>query len=234
MSFDTIILAGGKGLRLKSEIKDLPKPMAPILNRPFLEHQLDHLTKSGVKKVVLAVGYRYQVIQKHFGTTYKGIKIAYSIEKKLLGTGGGIRKALSKTSSRTVLVLNGDTLFPFDLRAFSSCHKATKSDLTIALKLLRNYSRFGTVKLRQGRCVSFEEKKKKRAGLINAGVYLLDRRSMLQAFPKSPVFSFEEFLENSVSSLVISGNRQAVPFLDIGLPEDYRKAERFLLKSARR
>ena len=115
---DAIILAGGKGIRLK-DVYDGPKPMAPFIGRPFLEFVIQHLVDQGIEKIILSVGYLYTDILAHFGNGKKfGVDIEYAIEYEPLGTAGGIRNALRKADTDTVLVVNGDTLCDFDLSDF--------------------------------------------------------------------------------------------------------------------
>ncbi len=106
---EAIVLCGGKGTRLKSIVRDIPKPMADIHGKPFLEYLLDYLSIYGFSTVVLAVSYRYEIIQNHFGQSHKSISLIYSVEDKPLGTGGAIKQALSFTSGEHVFVLNGDS-----------------------------------------------------------------------------------------------------------------------------
>ncbi|EAK2332576.1 NTP transferase domain-containing protein, partial [Campylobacter jejuni] len=166
-----IILCGGLGTRLKSVIKDIPKPMAPINNKPFLEFIFEYLKKQGIKEVILAVSYKYEVIQEYFKDEFLGIKIKYSIEKEPLGTGGAIKEAL-KFIKNEVYVLNGDTFFDIDLSKL----KLNGSKICLALKQMNDFDRYGTVNVDgQGFVISFEEKIFKTQGLINGGIYLLTK-----------------------------------------------------------
>ena len=123
-----VILAGGLGTRLRSAVPDLPKPMAPIGGRPFLEYQLDYWIVQGISRFVLSVGYRHEAIMQHLGTRYKGIELEYAIEKRPLGTGGGLLLAAEKASrGGPFLLLNGDTYFAADwkvLNAYALAHDA--------------------------------------------------------------------------------------------------------------
>ncbi|EGL8742707.1 NTP transferase domain-containing protein, partial [Campylobacter jejuni] len=166
-----IILCGGLGARLKSVIKDIPKPMAPINNKPFLEFIFEYLKKQGIKEVILAVSYKYEVIKEYFKDEFLGIKIKYSIEKEPLGTGGAIKDAL-KFIQNQVYVLNGDTIFDIDLKKLV----LNDSKICITLKQMQNFDRYGTVNVDdQGIVTSFEEKVFKKQGLINGGIYLLKK-----------------------------------------------------------
>ncbi|EBD1778242.1 D-glycero-D-manno-heptose 1-phosphate guanosyltransferase [Campylobacter jejuni] len=213
-----IILCGGLGTRLKSVIKDIPKPMAPINNKPFLEFIFEYLKKQSVKEIILAVSYKYEVIQEYFKDEFLGIKIKYSIEKEPLGTGGAIKDAL-KFIQNQAYVLNGDTVFDIDLKKLA----LNDSKICIALKQMQNFDRYGTVNVDdQGIVTSFEEKVFKKQGLINGGIYLL-KKDIFDKFDLEKKFSFEEFLQSNCNALKIQTQIFDDYFIDIGIPEDYRR-----------
>ncbi|MEF3849490.1 nucleotidyltransferase family protein [Campylobacter jejuni] len=213
-----IILCGGLGTRLKSVIKDIPKPMAPINNKPFLEFIFKYLKKQSVKEIILAVSYKYEVIQEYFKDEFLGIKIKYSIEKEPLGTGGAIKDAL-KFIQNQAYVLNGDTVFDIDLKKLA----LNDSKICIALKQMQNFDRYGTVNVDdQGIVTSFEEKVFKKQGLINGGIYLL-KKDIFDKFDLEKKFSFEEFLQSNCNALKIQTQIFDDYFIDIGIPEDYRR-----------
>ncbi|OEW29312.1 D-glycero-D-manno-heptose 1-phosphate guanosyltransferase [Campylobacter jejuni] len=211
-----IILCGGLGTRLKSITKDIPKPMAPINDKPFLEFIFGYLKKQGIKEIILAVSYKYEVIQEYFKNEFLGIKIKYSIEKELLGTGGAIKEAL-KFIKNEAYILNGDTIFDIDLKKLI----LNDSKICIALKQMRNFDRYGTVNVDdQGIVTSFEEKVFKKQGLINGGIYLL-AKDVFKDFALQEKFSFEEFLQENYTKLKIRAGIFDDYFIDIGVPEDY-------------
>ncbi|ECX4201107.1 NTP transferase domain-containing protein [Campylobacter coli] len=213
-----IILCGGLGTRLKSVIKDIPKPMAPINDKPFLEFIFEYLKKQGIKEVILAVSYKYEVIKEYFKDEFLGIKIKYSIEKEPLGTGGAIKEALKIIKNETY-VLNGDTFFDIDLSKL----KLNGSKICLALKQMNDFDRYGTVNVNeQGIVTSFEEKVFKKQGLINGGIYLL-KKDIFNNFSLERKFSFEEFLQENYKTLKIQTQIFDDYFIDIGIPEDYIK-----------
>ncbi|EEP3560447.1 NTP transferase domain-containing protein [Campylobacter coli] len=213
-----IILCGGLGTRLKSVIKDIPKPMAPINDKPFLEFIFEYLKKQGIKEVILAVSYKYEVIKEYFKDEFLGIKIKYSIEKEPLGTGGAIKEAL-KLVKNEAYVVNGDTFFDIDLKKLV----LNSSKICIALKQMQNFDRYGTVNVdEQGIVTSFEEKVFKKQGLINGGIYLL-KKDIFDEFSLEKKFSFEEFLQENYKLLKIQTQIFDDYFIDIGIPEDYIK-----------
>ena len=178
---EAIILAGGFGTRLQHVVSDVPKPMAPVAGRPFLEYLLDRLASCHFDHVVLSTGYMHDKIEQHFGQAYRGIALSYAHESSPLGTGGGIRNALEQCHEETVTVLNGDTLFEVDFSSLAAFHRSHGGDLTIVLRQVGDTSRYGSVSVdAAGRIVSFAEKgEAKGAGLINGGIYALNKRLLL-------------------------------------------------------
>jgi D-glycero-alpha-D-manno-heptose 1-phosphate guanylyltransferase len=131
---DAVILAGGLGTRLRSEIGEFPKVLAPVNGKPFLSFVLDYLQKNGIETVVLSVGYKAELIQQEFGENYKGLKLIYAIESSPLGTGGAMKLALEKNKAEMLFILNGDTFFDIDLKELENFHLQNKSTCTLALK----------------------------------------------------------------------------------------------------
>ncbi len=217
-----VVLAGGLGTRLRSVVQDLPKPMAPINGKPFLAFVLEYLKKQGITEIILSVSYKYELIQEYFKDEFYGMKIHYNIEKELLGTGGAIKDAL-KFVKNEAYVLNGDTFFDIDLKKLTLDH----SKICIALKQMQNFDRYGTVNVdEQGIVTSFEEKVFKKQGLINGGIYLL-KKDIFDEFSLEKKFSFEEFLQENYKLLKIQTQIFDDYFIDIGIPEDYKKFIKF-------
>ncbi len=233
---DAIVLVGGLGTRLQGIVTDVPKPMAPVGGVPFLDILLERLLQhSVVERVVLAVGYKRDVVQAYFGDRAYNRKVVYAIEKSLLGTGGAIRNALAHTRSHEVLVVNGDTLFEVDIAAMIASHRAHQANLTLALKPMRDFNRYGTVRLNdEQRVIGFDEKKYQAEGLINGGVYLMNQTLFDGlANPLPNKFSFEtDFLEVYLQQLKIYGFPSSGYFIDIGIPDDYNRAQQELEKKA--
>ncbi len=228
MTTEAIILAGGFGTRLQSIVFDLPKPMAPVNDRPFLDYQLLYLKHYGVKRVIISIGYLHDKITAHYQNNFEGIEIVYAPEKAPLGTGGGIRLALEMCNSRSVLVLNGDSFFDINLNSFCSQHSTYMSDCSLALRKVEDAARYGTIKQGSNNSIaSFKEKTGEAApGLINAGIYILNKEVYLQKTKPDKSFSIEkDFFEKRISELNISGFTYQGYFIDIGIPEDYEKAQ---------
>jgi D-glycero-alpha-D-manno-heptose 1-phosphate guanylyltransferase len=222
-----IVLAGGLGTRLSGITSDIPKPMAKVGARPFLEYILDYLVEQGVEQAVLAVSHKWEVIRDHFGDIYRGISLKYSVEDEPLGTGGAIRQALETIpDDDEVVVLNGDTLFRVDLVALAGIHHRDKALLTIALKHVADCGRFGRVKLSDnGMITEFLEKSTSESGWINGGIYMLNR-CLLDDFPMPVKFSFEQdLLEPNITRIRPVAFQSNAYFIDMGVPEDYERAQ---------
>jgi D-glycero-alpha-D-manno-heptose 1-phosphate guanylyltransferase len=228
MSREAIILAGGFGTRLKEVVNDVPKPMAPVNGIPFLSYIFRYLNHYNIEKVILSVGFLSDKIMNAYGDHFDGINIEYAIETQPLGTGGGIRLAMEKCHSKDVLILNGDSFFDVNLNSFYNQHGTWNADCSLCLRKTDNASRYGTIKLGDKyRINSFKEKDGlAKPGLINAGVYLMERKIFLDKTRAGLSFSVEkDFFEKKINELNIFGFEREGYFIDIGIPEDYKKAQ---------
>jgi D-glycero-alpha-D-manno-heptose 1-phosphate guanylyltransferase len=222
---EAIVLAGGFGTRLQSVVADVPKPMAMVHKKPFLEHILYYLKGNGITRVILSVGYKHEIIKDYFNNSFAEIDIDYVVEESPLGTGGAILKALSIAEQKNVFIVNGDTFFNVDLKDLLSKHLAYQSDLTLSLKPMENFDRYGCVEVNASNKVSsFKEKEFVVKGNINGGVYILNKK-IFQSFDLPMVFSFEEFMQKNINNLNIYAAIFNNYFIDIGIPEDYKKAQ---------
>lgn len=226
MSMDVIILAGGLGTRLASVVNDVPKPMAPVAGKPFLDHLLCTLPLHNVNQIILAVGYKYEKIKEYYGHQYQNVPIIYSIEKEPLGTGGGIALALEKVTAEHGVILNGDTYFDVNYEELLEVHRNSNCPITLALKQIEFPDRYGTVLLDNSKIVRFQEKVMGiKTGLINGGVYAISA-AIKDLLPDATKFSFEkEVLEKNVTSGSLAGYISKGLFIDIGIPEDYERAQ---------
>ena len=222
---EAIILAGGLGTRLRGIVDDIPKPMAPVQGRPFLEFVLDPLVSAGFHTAILAVGYRHEAIRTHFGDAYRGLALLYSAEHEPLGTGGAIRLACARVTTRDVFVLNGDTYLELDHRAMFDAHLRAGAQLSLAVCLVPDVERYGAVEMGEGIVRGFREKGTSGRGWINGGVYLLGPE-LRQRFPRRGTFSFEQdLLVPETQSIRPLAYPTSGLFIDIGMPEDYARAQ---------
>jgi D-glycero-alpha-D-manno-heptose 1-phosphate guanylyltransferase len=224
---EAIILAGGAGTRLKSIVTDLPKPLALVNGRPFVEYILDKLVANGFSKIIFSVGYMSHKFLEIIGNSYRNIPIKYVYEDLPLGTGGGIKKCLSALESNCALVINGDTFIDGDYLEMYDIKKKY-GGLIIGVKKVVDTSRYGAIEVSNGRVVGFLEKNQSSTGFINVGCYLLDR-NVLDAFKLDTCFSFEvDYLQNVYHDLSINICEYTGKFIDIGVPKDYLRAGEYL------
>ena len=226
---EAIILAGGLGTRLRSAVPDLPKCMAPVNGRPFLAYVIDYIQQQGVEKFILSLGYKHEVITAFIKKQYPKLDVEYSIEAEPLGTGGAIRYACLKTSESNVIATNGDTLFKADIIKSLGFHAMCGADCTLSLKPMKNFDRYGVVELNKDYSIaSFKEKQQYEEGLINGGLYILNTKKFLAEYLPLK-FSFEkDYLEALYTQRRMYGVVQDEYFIDIGIPEDYERAQREL------
>ena len=224
---EVIILAGGFGTRLAHIIKDVPKPMAPIKGVPFLEYILENLLKFDVTKIVMATGFKSEIIEQYFCNNYKGMDIIYSVETEPLGTGGAIKKALEYCNENDVCILNGDTYFDINLSEMQKFHNKENVKLTVGLKKMFNFNRYGTVEIKNDDIIKFNEKKQTEEGYISGGVYFIKKNIFDNI--KEKTFSLEnDYLEKFVFTEKFKGYISDGYFVDIGIPEDYYRADKEL------
>lgn len=223
-----IVLAGGFGTRLRARVSDVPKPMAPVAGRPFLEFVLDQLVAAGCSDVILCVGYLADVVEAHFGVAYRGLGVRYLREQSPLGTGGATAAALAEVPSGRALVLNGDSYMQTDLRPFIDACRAEPERAAIVLRRIDDVSRYGSAMVDGDRLVAFGEKSAQGPGLINAGIYWLDRRSF-ERLGLAGAFSLEnDYFAPHARDLGARAQVAEGHFIDIGLPNDYDRAQQLL------
>lgn len=237
---EAIILVGGEGRRLRPLTDTRPKPMMPLVDRPFVAHQLDGLRRFGVTEVIFSCGYRPEALEQHFGDgSGIGMRLRYVVDPEPLGTAGAVKNAEPLLSGDRTLVLNGDILTDLDLAELLAHHDASGAAGTLALTPVEDPSRYGLVRLHADRRVEeFLEKPQPselRPGepfLINAGTYLLERE-VLDAIPPAVACSIER---DVFPGLAASGRLTGFPsdcyWLDIGTPESYLQAHLDVLAGA--
>ncbi len=232
-----VILAGGLGTRVQHLLPGVPKPMAPVAGRPFLEWVVRYLAKQGLRRAIISTGYLTGVVERHFESQpVRGVRVQCVAEAEPLGTGGGFLHAARQAGEPPPawLVLNGDSLVFANLSLAAAPFSDDSVSGVVVGRAVPDASRYGTLAIgKSGELVRFEEKRPG-AGVINSGVYLL-RHSLLAEFPSTTPFSFER---DVFPSLIGRGFRLQtvvtdVPFLDIGTPESLPQAEGFIRENLR-
>jgi D-glycero-alpha-D-manno-heptose 1-phosphate guanylyltransferase len=204
--------------------------MAPVAGRPFIAHVIDYLRQEGIEHFIFSLGYKHEVITDYLDTTFKGLHYSCVVEESPLGTGGAIAGAAAAAVDDTVLVVNGDTLFKVNVQKLGSFHTERKAAVTLCLKPMTDFDRYGVVDLGpDGTVLRFQEKKAFKEGLINGGVYALSIPDLL-AETMPPAFSFEkEYLEPRAGKGGLYGWVEDAYFIDIGIPSDYARAQTELM-----
>jgi D-glycero-alpha-D-manno-heptose 1-phosphate guanylyltransferase len=221
---EAIVLAGGLGTRLKKVVPDLPKPMAPVAGRPFLEILLSMLAGKGFTRVILSLGFMSEKISSHFGDDYLGMELAYEIEDQPLGTGGAIRAALARCEKDHAFIFNGDTYLDLEVDALEYLWQESHNPM-IVVREVPDTARFGRVDISDGRVTDFLEKGESGLGLINAGCYVLPKDG-LDEFPLGQLFSIEtDYFIKNLHQIRFDGFITQGRFIDIGVPVDYALAQ---------
>lgn len=224
---EAIVLAGGFGTRLRQVVADVPKPMADIAGRPFLEILLGSLAEKGFSRVVLSLGFMAEKISHHFGTRFTGMNLAYVVEDTPLGTGGAIRLAFEACTQDHVFIFNGDTYLDLEAVLLEQQWQAKRHPIIVG-RQLTDTTRYGRLVVDGERITSFAEKGIAGPGLINAGCYVL-ATDALERFPLKQPFSFEtDYLVPEVSRATVEVFVTKGAFIDIGIPEDYARAQTLL------
>ena len=231
MTDSAIILVGGRGTRLGVLTEQTPKPLLPVAGRSFLFHVLDYLIRQQVKKVVLATGYLAGEFEQALGSEYRGVSLTYSHEAVPLGTGGAIALALASVGESDVFVLNGDTYFPVNLKELSKVHVCQKASLSMVLRHIPDVSRYGHMTVEQDVVTAVHEKDISGPGLINGGIYLVNRSAFLADAPAG-AFSLERnLLPRWIPQRAVACTVADNYFIDIGVPADLARAQYDLLQT---
>ena len=224
---EAIVLAGGFGTRLRQVVADVPKPMASIAGRPFLEILLGSLAKKGFSRSVLSLGFMAEKISAHFGHRFAGLDLAYVVEDTPLGTGGATRLAARACTQDHVFVFNGDTYLDLEVGLLERRWHANRNSIVVG-RQVPDTTRYGRLIVDGDRITSFAEKGIAGPGLINAGCYVL-ATDALARFPLNQPFSIEtDYLVPEVARATVEVFVTEGMFIDIGIPEDYARAQTLL------
>ncbi len=223
---EAIILAGGLGTRLKETIGAMPKCMAPVNGKPFLSYIFEYLAQQKCTRAILSLGYKHRLVTDWLEDQDFLFEVDCIIENEPLGTGGGILAAIEEAKTDDVVALNGDTMFKVNLQEQLAFHKKNNAATTLALKKMHQFDRYGVVNINdQNIITSFEEKHFCEEGLINGGVYCINKEAYL-AKPLQEKFSFErDYLERFCDEKKFYGYVSDSYFIDIGIPVDYTLAQ---------
>ena len=232
-----VILAGGEGTRLRPLTCNVPKPMVPILNRPFLEHMLSHLSGHGVEHAILTMWYLPDVIRSHFGNGEGlGLRLSYTLDETPLGTAGAVKNVEDELDG-AFLVLNGDIFTDLDLSAMARFHRDSGAMVTIALTQVEDPSAFGVVDMDEsGRVSRFVEKPapgEAPSNWVNAGTYLVEPEALAHA-PGGEHYMFERGLFPKLLKMgaPVYGYRSNAYWADLGTPASYTRVHRDMLPTA--
>ena len=227
---EAIILAGGLGTRLRSAVPDLPKCMAPINGVPFISYLIDNLINEGVTKFIFSLGYKSEAFISLIEEKLPMKNFTVVIEDEPLGTGGAIKLACKKAKEENVIALNGDSLFKVNLKELMQFHLEKKSRCTLALKPMQDFERYGSVEIDAvQKIISFKEKQFITKGCINGGVYAIEVASFLQKSLEDKFSMEQDYLEKYSGEGNFYGFIQEGYFIDIGIPEDFVRAQIELL-----
>lgn len=217
-----IILAGGMGTRLRGVIEDVPKPMAPVGGKPFLEYLLLQLKRWKSTDVVLSVGYKKEIIKSYFGNGNQfGIHISYSEENQPLGTGGALKKAISLNDDPYFIVMNGDSFFNINFGDLIKYHTSKPGMTTMSLARVKDRGRYGSVEINDdGSIMTFQKEGPETPGFINGGIYLIER-DIVNYIPEGLISLEEHVLPLIKKDNLLYGKVFDAFFVDIGLPKDY-------------
>lgn len=225
---EAIVLAGGFGTRLRQVVPDMPKPMAPIAGRPFLEILLGSLAQKGFSRAVLSLGFMAEKVIDHFGSLpLAGMEISYVVEETPLGTGGATRLATKACTEDHVFVFNGDTYLDLEVDLIEAQWQANRCPIVVG-KRVPDTNRYGQLIVNGDRITNFSEKRYAGAGLINAGCYVLKTHALANV-PLNQAFSIEhDYLVPEVERAKVQTFITKGVFIDIGVPEDYARAQTLL------
>jgi len=225
---EAIVLAGGFGTRLRQVVADVPKPMAPVAGRPFLEILLGSLAQKGFSRVVLSLGFMAEKISGHFGSRFAGLDLAFVVEDTPLGTGGATRLGAGTCTQDHVFVFNGDTYLDLEVDLLEDQWQARRRPIVVG-RQVPDTARYGRLVVDGDRITSFSEKGITGPGLINAGCYVL-ARDALERFSLNQPFSIEtDYLVPEVERATVEVFVTQGVFIDIGIPEDYSRAQTLLV-----
>lgn len=224
---DAVILCGGEGLRLRA-LTSGPKPMISVAGRPFLELLFQQLRRHGIRRVILATGYKGSEIQSYFGNEASGLQLLYSPEPFALGTAGALRLASRSIESNTALILNGDSYTDADLQQFMKHHEESSADLSVLVVPSDGRTDCGSVATGTSNSLSAFDEKRNPLGSkkMNAGIYAISRELLLEIPPDRKVSLEEEMIPRWIAAgRKVRAFADDAKCVDIGTPDRYATAQ---------
>jgi D-glycero-D-manno-heptose 1,7-bisphosphate phosphatase len=217
------------GARLGTLTKNLPKPILPVAGRPFLHYVLWALENQGVKKIVVSAGYKADVIKSTLDDIHDfSLEVHHVTESSPLGTGGGARFAAEILDDGPFFVLNGDTIFDVPLSDLAALKDNNESMSAMALRCVNDVARYGAVRIDGNTVISMDEKTERGEGLINGGIYLLDKNTLFSHLPSGASSIERDLLPGLIKNKSLIGLPYRGFFIDIGVPETYEAAQTIL------
>ena len=226
---DCVILCGGLGTRLQGVVGNVPKVMAQMNGRPFLDLIIEHLKSQGLRRIILCAGHKADFIENYYRKHDFGLTIDFSRENEPLGTGGALKNARHVISSNPFFVLNGDSLLKADFEEFYNFHKERKSIASLLVAQVNKAEDFGSLELNKNcEIVEFHEKSESTPNsLVNAGIYCFDQM-IFSCMPENEKFSLEHDFFPKLAGSKLYGYRIDKEFFDIGTPERYQSVKQNL------
>ncbi|OGX24660.1 MAG: hypothetical protein A3D10_09140 [Omnitrophica WOR_2 bacterium RIFCSPHIGHO2_02_FULL_48_11] len=225
---DIAILCGGLGKRLRPVIGESQKVMAEVNDEPFLNILLKNIVRQGGRRVILLTGYKAELVEEYYRKNDFGLKIELSREKEPLGTGGALKNAQSLIKSDPFMMMNGDSFCPMDYAKLLEFYNKKQARAVIAIKKLKESQDFGVISINaQNEITSFQEKVQKQEAYTNAGVYGFSQE-IFSLMPAQPKFSIEQNFFPKLVGKKIFGFKVQKGFIDVGIPERYRQAQKIL------
>ncbi len=230
---DILILSGGLGSRLKSEVGDAQKTMADVGGKPFMDIIMQHVISQGFTRVILCTGYNAQSVEDYYKNKDLGIKIEFSREIEKLGTGGAIKNAANLVESDYFFAMNGDSFCPLDFSAFIQFHSSKNASASIAISKVNNVEDYGSILIDdQTKQITFFGEKIKRdaadikdkQSFVNNGIYCF-KKDIFDSMPQENQFSIEEDFFKKLAGSFFYGFEVDQNFIDIGIPERYKEAK---------
>ncbi len=227
-----VILAGGKGSKLRPYTYEIPTSLLPIKGKPILEYLIENLKANNIFDIIICTGYLGDKIKNYFGTGERfGVRISYSEEKEPLKTGGALLKAKEFLENQPFILLHGDILTNLSLKDIIAFHEKEKPIATVALTSVEKPENFGQLKIHGNTLVNFYQGHKAQSHLINSGIYVFEPQ-IFDAFPHHTLkFHLEDSIEQLIEQKRVNGFVFESQWFDVGSPQNYERAIKEFIKS---